>query len=921
MNSDVYVLSYNNYYNRTVKKFDTLAAYLVTPYYNNIKITGCAFNPNDNITTTQVITEANFIGDYVIVTPTASSTISSRWFIIEAKRLLIGQWELTLKRDVIVDNYSAVITSPVFVEKATLQVGDPLLYNKENMGFNQIKTSETLLKDNSLSQWLVGYISKDASASDVAIDAIASTADLYGGASLISWPMYKYVLGNASIQPITDNLYPVMQFTYYETDSLIGKWASMWINVEHGNMSSYGNLATSSMNSGIVIKSGKYILDGPTQDYIIWKAATNTAVTNAIKGNTALLTAYKNNANVNANASDVAYIKSINGKTIKFDDGKIYKISINSYPGWTYSSSDRLATTDPIYSQVISSLTTSACFDIVGVSDPVYMKMEASGTKYEIIMTEQPQVNGTAEIKTDRIKSDNTMYDIFCIPYNDIVLAESSVLRTNISSNISQNIASSLATALGAKLYDLQLLPYCPVPELMSTEAGVIDLTLTDKTQYYSKCLDSLSRTIGIIFYAHSTNLSIDIPCVINPLGKVGGIVEKTGYASFYGEGSTTIRAKGYYTITFNLGRLPFINITDFSEVDPPTIVRSPNLDVDEYYFYNKVADDESSDVLADVTFYNNIIYGEDHTLTASITVTMEVIYNEYENPSYTAVELKTSNECDVYRLCSPNYNGIFEFSPAKNNSVENFNVDISFKPYAPYIHVNPNFKGLYGSDFNDTRGLICGGDFSYGVISDAFTQYSINNKNYAQIFDRGMRNIDFNNAISKQEAAWAIAAGSVSGAASGAIGGGIMGGPYGAAAGAVIGGATGIAGGAIDYQNLEKRMNETRTYTVDMYNYNLGNIKALPDSIAKANAFNANYKGWPFVEYYTCTDSEKEAFLSKLKYDGMTVMKIGTINQYLLTDDTYIKSFLIRAEGIVDDSHMIDEIKNELSKGCYWRI
>ena len=47
-------------------------------------------------------------------------------------------------------------------------------------------------------------------------------------------------------------------------------------------------------------------------------------------------------------------------------------------------------------------------------------------------------------------------------------------------------------------------------------------------------------------------------------------------------------------------------------------------------------------------------------------------------------------------------FSGEFEFSPAKNGGVEYFNVDYLYRPFSPYIHVTPNFGGLYGKDFND---------------------------------------------------------------------------------------------------------------------------------------------------------------------------------------------------------------------------
>ena len=47
------------------------------------------------------------------------------------------------------------------------------------------------------------------------------------------------------------------------------------------------------------------------------------------------------------------------------------------------------------------------------------------------------------------------------------------------------------------------------------------------------------------------------------------------------------------------------------------------------------------------------------------------------------------------------------------NQGIDSFDIECTYKPYNPYIHISPNYKGLYGKDFDDIRGLICGGDFS----------------------------------------------------------------------------------------------------------------------------------------------------------------------------------------------------------------
>ena len=287
--------------------------------------------------------------------------------------------------------------------------------------------------------------------------------------------------------------------------------------------------------------------------------------------------------------------------------------------------------------------------------------------------------------------------------------------------------------------------------------------------------------------------------------------------------------------------------------------------------------------------------------------------------PSY-AHMLKYLNDCVTSRLCSPNYNGIFEFNFAKNGGeIKYFNVDMTLKPYTPYIHINPNFEKLYGRDFNDARGLICGGDFSLGIINDAWNQYEIQNKNYQNLFDRQIQNLEVNNSIARLEAGWQAVTGVAGGAAAGAVAGGLIGGPGGAVAGAAGGALLSAIGGKVDLNNLDKRMAEQKDYAIDNYNMSLQNIKALPYSITKVSALTANNKLFPFLEIYDCTMEEEEAYFNKIKYDGMTVGVIGYLGDYKSIDgDAFFKGSMIRNDSIEGDTHLVNEIYTELMKGIY---
>lgn len=160
---NLYIYSYNNYYNRQVKKAgDSIADYEQWLHYGPV-VGVYGFTPGDGVNTTQVIgTSMNNYdgkGNYLIAHDPQTNEINSRWFIIDVNRTRAGQWELTLHRDLVVDYYDVIVDSPMFIEKATLAESDKFIYNNENMTFNQIKQTETALKDETGCAWIVGYMS------------------------------------------------------------------------------------------------------------------------------------------------------------------------------------------------------------------------------------------------------------------------------------------------------------------------------------------------------------------------------------------------------------------------------------------------------------------------------------------------------------------------------------------------------------------------------------------------------------------------------------------------------------------------------------------------------------------------------------------------------------------------------------------
>ena len=180
--TNVLLLHYNNYFNRTIKKLDAVTDYMdadtdnpgtaqaVTHYADCSNIN---FVPSDGINTSLILgfstnPTINNNYDYCVVYEyidddeqhTITRNVISRWFVIDMERTRDGQYEISLKRDVIADNLDTVLDATTYIEKGEVPVGNNLLFNKEGMLFNQIKRQEEQLRDASNCAWLVAYISK-----------------------------------------------------------------------------------------------------------------------------------------------------------------------------------------------------------------------------------------------------------------------------------------------------------------------------------------------------------------------------------------------------------------------------------------------------------------------------------------------------------------------------------------------------------------------------------------------------------------------------------------------------------------------------------------------------------------------------------------------------------------------------------------
>lgn len=774
----------------------------------------------------------------MIISGTSSITIEQRWFVLQWQKTRGNQYRAILKRDVIADNYNKVISAPCYIEKATItNANDPLIFNKEGMAYNQIKQSETPIKDETQTGWVVGYIPSDAFSSSTTITSnvqLTTAAADITVAGLSNWNYWKNTTQNSSFKYMASSA----------ANNTVG------IKYRHENTDvggtdpdfDYSGERLWFTTSGSYVRTDTLQWDGSVQgpswwnDYHIqyqatWNQGPNlpTNARNAFIAvfSNSTFTGYVNDCLGSASVEiqsdyQVNLLRNLSGKIIKDSNtNTYYQISIVDI------SSDNPLT--PTYSTTagttLLNYVSDHCDDADGWTRPGNIvagdvQVALSTPAYAINLT-QITINCEVTINSDRYHLSDAPYDMFCIPYSDTLWLYDGTNTFQCSKEVAINVAVQIGKKLSSnQTFDIQLLPYCPARHLVNASP-----------------------------YPYSTiNLSS---------GKYNTIVSKSGT-----------------TITGRYGAVIWCMSSSFSFTKSDISISVPS------------------------------------------------------RTTSTALNYKLSNEVDMYRLTSGNFSGMFEFSPAKSKGITEFKVECTYKPFNPYIHVTPVLKGLYGSNYgslDDMRGLICGGSFSLGQLTSTWSAYELNNVNYQQIFDRTIQNLDVQYDVAKQQALISTITGTLTGgttgAASGAMIGAKVGGGYGAVAGAAIGGVAGVAGslagGITDYNNLKRLQEENRDFQTDLYNYNLQNIKAIPESLSKGSAFTINTRVWPMVEYFTATADEIEALKNKLTYNGMTVMKISTIGSYITNNYSFIQGKLIRLSD-VGESAIASEIYNEIYKGVF---
>jgi hypothetical protein len=691
------------------------------------------------------------------------------------------------------------------------------------MTVNQIKKKEWLLKDKSDCAWLVGYYDRNKLSE---MEGTVPTNSIIPGAiqlneDIENWKYFPF--SNLSPESNTFPGIPIEKDFVIRTVARLndGSYATEWryyINSETGTVSA--DDFSWSVRPSISSNHESSKVKGAIQTTI---ALNNIASQNSLLKQ---MNYYSGNYADVTTQDEWNEFYAFNGTTVRDAQGRYFQVTIND-TGDTDTSSVAVPSGNlfNVMSELVTLVDNNTGY-LWGTPDTRSFMIRSESKQYKVNIVELQLLGTRYSFQAGIVNTLDAPWNIFAMPYNkdsnlSIIDSVNNKTLTTVDNDIYLNAIMAMQVQHPGIVYDVQLLPYCPIPGIVVDDN---EIQVSDASEFSTIVTGEQNEIVGYIFHCPSSNFTTNIESV-------------------------------------------------------------------------KI------------------------------------------NKAQSAISQKINNLCDKYRLSAPNYSSYFDFSVEKNNGIKWFNVDCNYKPFTPYIHINPDFEGLYGYDDNSPRGLVLGGDFSLSQIIDQWQQYQVQNKNFQAIFDRQIQNMEVNNKYQRLSDKISAGVGTLQGALSGAFLGGAWSGGTGSsqAIGGIGGAALSAIGGVADYRIKERLRNEAIDYTQDLFGYQLGNIQALPQTISKVSSLNENNKIFPVLEKYSCTFEEKVALANKIAFNGMSVGVIGNISDYaentwtdyVITDESterevtvssknYIKGQLIRFADDGEDFHVVNSIADELNKGVY---
>lgn len=817
----VYFYKFNNYYNRIIKRYDTIAGY-GTPMTSQ---TNCNFVHGDGVNTSFTLNKGTTIEDtpdYCVVLDYNNKI--SRWFVTNSFKSRNGQDRLQLRRDLIADFYSDIINySPCLIRKGYVSQNNPLIFNDEGVQYNKIKQDEILIKDESNCSYIVGFISNTAYPSGATVNGTVKEYNYdYSYTTLADFPYKNYVQGAGNNH--TESA------TMLKNLSLDNIYYSLKYNgrTSYNAPSRYRDIEMIFNKNGIG-KPSYYTSDFGSQAYNLYYQYGTTWTDVMLK------------------------CAPIPSYTISETD--LYNYLMQNYSSVLFNK--------------VNNIPSSYAKNLLGIEESTYNELsQFDGKKIKISNT----------VYTCRITNGNTSRSsvVTYNAYNPSIVSNFNGILTYI------NDRKPTQSEMSAGWYDLYYYEnnktYYGKDLKVMGELEDFYLELTEASSNISTSVDTPSNR------THLASQPYDMFMLINE-SNISYKVGTTDYISNHEYNINIAEA-----ICQNAGSGAYdIQIVPFNPMRG-TILADGTLN---FYNYD----------VHEIKNASNVVIGH-YVLCNSSDLKFTLEKNELKfNPT----NYKKDFNLKQYRLCSPNQETAFDFSPSMNGGINTWEISCNYRPFASYIKVQPTWGWLYGAaTYNsktDFRGLVYNSSLCVTQLSDAYANYVSNNKNFQQLFDNQI------NTLTKTQNIQLSAMEETLG--------------WRSYTGMPISSIARVIGGSKDIEMQRELNNVALGKMQSDFNYQMDNIKSMPHTIKKLTAINEDTRIFPYIEVYSCSPKEEESFDYKIQYTGMTVMTTGKINDYIQAGvETFVQADLIRLDisrsEETANNQIAVEIASELEKGIY---
>ena len=515
---NILLLQFKNYFDRKIKRFENLSDYM--SYQLGSTFTGVNFIPGDGVETELILNfDTATLGtpDYLIAAETNEEF--TRWFVMNSERTRKGQTKFKIRRDLIAEEIEGIKDATSMVKQGYCDWGNVAFFNKEPISVNAIQRSKDYLRDGSISGWLVAYLPKHEDKDNNWEDTVVKfgTNKVVGQYSFASVSAALTAMGN--LQSYIGGTLEVYQgvnsaaeqvrlnrYDYFLQNA--GAWSPETVTATDYHSRFYGNSS----------KAKEAMKAGAKAIYSTLSARMTPA-----------------NCTYAGYTSVMDTIAKYNGKT--FTDtstGLVYMATLSVVEESrddVYVSSNNNADLYTAFLNAAKAVDSAVGCYSPGVSNINWAPIRTRGAKNYRISVTVKQLSDTIyswTIDKTRRQTKDAPYDCICMPYrNDDITAgcriDDKLVTVDYEANM--QLASALSAYYGSSVYDVQLLPYCPVQDLINpTISG--GMSVKSATSGVNYKYDATSKTI--VFYCNTINTKFSIGKNISPqMDKIQAICNK----------------------------------------------------------------------------------------------------------------------------------------------------------------------------------------------------------------------------------------------------------------------------------------------------------------------------------------------------------------------------------------------------------